>query len=92
MVQLQKESVNHKLLNSSKKSRLLFIDKMLGNDSNKIGLTKTLKTKGNNIENPSCLQIAKKFGRIAPKELKVLTLQQVLEAAYGLEALLMKDL
>jgi len=87
VVQLQIESVNRKLLNSSKKSRLFFINKMLGKDNNKIRLKKSLKFKGNYLENRLSPQIAKKFGKIALKELKVFTLQQVLEAAYGLEAM-----
>jgi hypothetical protein len=84
--------VNHKLPNSSKKSRLFFIDKMLGKDNNKISLKKNSNRKENYLKNQLSQLIAKKFGKIAPKALKVFTLRQESEVVYGLEVMSMSKL
>ena len=90
--QSQIESVNPKLLSFLRRSRIFWKDKMLGKDNNRIWKWENLKSRGNCLESLLYLQIAKKFGKIARRELRVFTLQRGLEVGYGREVMLMSNL
>jgi len=83
----QTESVNRKLLNSSKKSKHFWKEKMFGKDNSMTKLIRRWEKKGNCLRSLLFQPIARRFGKIAPREPRVSILRQGLEAVFGLRIL-----